>query len=111
MKIKLPAGLALAALLAAGCATRNQDHHASQAKLLAEAKVSREDATRTALDQVPNGMVKSSELEKEHGKLIWSFELSTPGSSDITEVNVDAVSGTVVSTEKESAEQESNEKD
>jgi len=38
--------------------------------------------------KVPNGTVKESELEKEHGKLQWSLDVATPDSKDITEVNV-----------------------
>jgi len=41
--------------------------------------------------------------------LIWSFDVATPNSKDITEVNVDAVTGEVVSVEKESAESEAKE--
>ncbi len=107
MKMKSFVGSALAIVLLAGCATEKQ---ADQAKLQAEAKISKESATQTALAQVPNGSVKSAELEKEHGKLIWSFDVATPGTKDITEVNVDAINGQVVSTDKESPEKELKEK-
>jgi uncharacterized membrane protein YkoI len=50
-------------------------------------------------------------LEKEHGKLQWSFDVSTPDSKDITEVNVDAIIGDVVSTEKETPEEQNKEGD
>lgn len=96
------AAAALAALLLAGCATH---HHEDQAKLQAEAKVSRADAEKIALAKAPNGTVKEGELEKEKGKLIWSFDLTTPDSKDITEVNVDAITGEVVSVEKEAAKE------
>jgi uncharacterized membrane protein YkoI len=92
---------ALAAGLLAGCATQSTE------KLLAEAKVSKADAEKTALAKVPNGTVKSGDLEKEGGKLIWSFDIATPDSKDITEVAVDAVSGAVVDVTRETpAEQE-----
>jgi uncharacterized membrane protein YkoI len=58
---------------------------------------------------VPNGTVKEGELEKEHGKLIWSFDVATPDSKDITEVNVDAITGDVISLDKESAASEAKE--
>ena len=48
--------------------------------------------------------MKAAELEKENGKLIWSFDLTTPTSKNVTEVNVDAVTGDVISVEKEEAE-------
>lgn len=90
----------------AGCATKEQ----KQAKLQAEAKISRADAEKIALAKVPGGTIKEGEIEKEKGKLIWSFDIATPGTSDITEVNVDALSGEVVSVDKESAEKEAKEK-
>jgi uncharacterized membrane protein YkoI len=81
------------AVLAAGCA--------SQAQLEAQAKVSRADAEKIALAKVPNGTVKEAELEKEKGRLVWSFDLTTPGTADITEILVDAKTGEIVATETE----------
>ncbi len=82
--------------LLAGCSTEE-----SQSKLQSEAKVSKTDAQATALAKVPNGTCKEGELEREHGKLIWSFDFATPDTKDITEVNVDAISGEVVNIEHE----------
>jgi hypothetical protein len=100
--------LAIGALT--GCAwTKGEKHHnkeAKQARLMAKAKVSRADAEKTALAKAPNGTIKEGELEKEKGKLIWSFDITTPDTKDITEVNVDAITGDVVSVEKEAAESE-----
>ena len=62
---------------------------------------SKEQAQQTALAKAPGGTVKEGELEKENGKLIWSFAITTPDSKDITEVNVDAITGDVVSVDKE----------
>src|SRR5579862_8917200 len=104
MKIKNIIGITLTAALLAGCASEEHESHnkeAKQAKLMAEAKVSQADAQATAMAQVPNGTVKESELEKDHGKLIWSFDIATAGTKDITEVNMDANNGTVVSKEIE----------
>jgi|KBSMisStandDraft_5_1062788.scaffolds.fasta_scaffold642036_1 hypothetical protein len=89
-----------------GCATEEK----KEAKLQAEAKVSRVDAERAALAKVPGGTIKEGELEKEKGKLIWSFDISTPGSRDIKEVQVDAITGAVISIETESASAEAKEK-
>jgi len=108
MKTKHIVGTALITALLAGCASEENHKEAKQAKFMAEAKVSQADAQATALAQVPNGTVKESELEKEHGKLIWSFDIATVGTKDITEVNVDAINGTVVSKE---IEKEKDEKD
>jgi outer membrane murein-binding lipoprotein Lpp len=92
MKIKMIACSALAAALLAGCASEKQE----QAELQAKTKINKETAQVTAQSKVPNGTVKESELEKEHGKLIWSFCFTIPDSKDIKEVNVDAMTGNVV---------------
>jgi hypothetical protein len=97
-------GIAVCGLI--GCATEEK----KEAKLQAEAKVSRADAEKAALAKVPGGTIKEGELEKEKGKVIWSFDISTPGSSDIKEVQVDAVSGAVISVETETAAAEAKEK-
>jgi len=106
MKLKWTIGSTLALALVAGCMTEKHEgkHKESQAQLMAQAKVSKDQAQQTALGKVPGGTVKEGELEKEHGKLQWSFDVATPDSKDITEVNVDAISGDVISVDKESAE-------
>jgi hypothetical protein len=105
---KIPALAALASLLVFG-SSLGLASEASQAKLQAQAKVSEADARTTALAKVPGGTVSSSELEKEHGKLIWSFDIAQTGSKDVTEVQVDAKTGKVVSTKVESAAKERKE--
>ena len=91
-----------------GCASAKE----TQAQLQARAKISRADAEKTALTKAPGGTVKEGELEMERGKLVWSFDISTPGTKDITEVQVDALTGTVVSVEKETpADQEKEKKE
>jgi uncharacterized membrane protein YkoI len=87
----------IVAVIAAGCESEKQE----QAELQAQAKISKEQAQQTALAKAPSGTVKEGELEKEKGKLIWSFDIATPDSKDITEVNVDAITGEIVSVEKE----------
>lgn len=77
--------------------------------LKAQAKISEADAQSTALAKVPGGAIESSELEKEHGKLIWSFDISRSDSSDITEVNVDAKTGKIVAIHKEMPAQQAKE--
>lgn len=110
MKIKTILCGALAAGLLVGCASEKSEQ-TKQAELEAQAKITRADAQQTALQQVPNGTVKEAEIEKEHGKLIWSFDIAVPDSKDIKEVAVDALTGQVVSIETETAEQEAGEKD
>jgi uncharacterized membrane protein YkoI len=81
----------------------------SQAALKAQAKITIEEATTTALAKVPNGKIQAAELEKEHGKLIWSFDISMPKSRNITEVQVDARTGKIVSTQVETPENQAKE--
>src|SRR5215472_8500700 len=108
--------IGLAASLFAGCASEKDDDESEdraekQAKLMGEAKISKEQAEQTALAKVPTVTIKECELEKEHGKLIWSMGLSTPDTKDTTEVNVNAIDGTIVNIEHETPENESKEKD
>jgi uncharacterized membrane protein YkoI len=77
--------------------------------LMAKAKVTPEQAQTTALGKVTNGTIKSGELEEEHGKLIYSFDITTPDKEGVTEVHVDAMTGKVVKTEHESAKKEAAE--
>jgi uncharacterized membrane protein YkoI len=98
MKIQLVLCSVLAAGFLTGCATE------TESQLQAKAKISKADAQTIALTKVPNGTVKDCELEREHGKLIWSFGFTTPDSKDITEVNVDALTGALVNVEHEKAE-------
>jgi uncharacterized membrane protein YkoI len=81
----------------------------SQAALQKEAKISEETARATALKEVPNGTVKSNELEREHGKLIYSYDITVPGKTGIEEVNVNAIDGSVVGKQHESAKTEKKE--
>jgi uncharacterized membrane protein YkoI len=96
MKARLFA--ALAVFLATGCATTQSP------------RLSQSAAETIALTRAPGGTVKESELEKERGRLVWSFDIATPGTDIITEVQVDAATGEIVSVEKESPAQQAAEK-
>ena len=86
--------------------------HAGEIKrdLLNNPKISEDQATRIALKQVENGEIESKELETENGKKVWSFDIKTKGTKNITEVQVDANSGEVVSKKVESEADEEKEK-
>jgi len=81
----------------------------TQEQMQKEAKISEATARETALARVPNGSVKSSELEREKGKLVYSYDISVPGKSGVEEVNVDAMTGKVIAVEHESAKMEKKE--
>jgi uncharacterized membrane protein YkoI len=70
--------------------TTNSVAKEPQAVLKKQATVTEAQARNIALAKVVKGAVKSSELEKEHRKLIWSFDIATPNTRNITEVQVDA---------------------
>ena len=78
-----------------------------QAKLAKEAKISKEKAQEIALKKAP-GTVESSELEREKGTLVYSFDIKT--AKGITEVLVSAIDGHTVSTSHETAAKEAAEK-
>ena len=66
------------------------------AELLAQTKISEDSARTIALKRIPGGAVKALELEREHGLLIWSFDLAVAGKPGIEEVEVDALTGKIV---------------
>jgi hypothetical protein len=81
----------------------------NQAKLMKEATISKAQAEKTALGKVPNGVIKSEELEREHGKLIWSFDIGANSTKNITEVQVDAKDGKILSVQTESPRDQAKE--
>lgn len=90
----------------------------TEADLMKVAKISKDSATAIALSRVPGSTVASAEIEREGGRLIWSFDMKTAGKAGIDEVNVNALTGKVVGktqhetpkTEKKEAKQEAKEK-
>lgn len=104
---RLTSALALitVASLLGACATTEE----SQASLKSKATVTEAQASKVALAKVPHGKIKTSELENENGKLVWSFDISMPGTKNITEVLVDAKKGAVVSTAIETPQQQAKE--
>jgi hypothetical protein len=102
MKIKM----ALLGSIMAACGLISPATPADRSK---QAKVDRATAEKTALSRVPGGHIKEGELEKEHGNLVWSFDIAEPGSRNIIEVQVDAVNGAIVSLETETPAQQAKE--
>jgi len=85
--------VALGTLTLSASPAAAQAKHETQAQLRKEAKISMAAAKKTALAAVPKGWVKSSELERENGKLLYSFDIATKGKSGIDEVQIDAITG------------------
>lgn len=73
-----------------------------------QTKITKGQATKTALELVKGGTIKSSELEKEGSILVWSFDIEL--NKTIKEIWIDANTGAVVKTETETAAKEKEEK-
>jgi hypothetical protein len=108
-RMKAVVALALFAALGVLAAAPAPAHKHAKAKLSSQAKVSMKTARATALAKVPGGKIHAAELEREHGKLIYSFDIRVPGKSGIEEVQVDAINGEVVSMVHESPKAERKE--
>ncbi|HEY6066767.1 MAG TPA: PepSY domain-containing protein [Thermoanaerobaculia bacterium] len=76
------------------------------ANLAREAKIPLEKARSIALARVPGGTVQSEELEREKGKLIYSFDIKVAKKAGVEEVGVDALTGKVVEQKHETPKAE-----
>jgi len=88
------AAVAVGSLALAGTAGAQQMKHATSqvrvkgnAKLKSEAKVSEADAIATAQKEVPDGKIESAEIEREGGKLIYSFDIKVPKKSGVDDTS------------------------
>ena len=96
----------LAATGAGAQASYKRDIPDSLAK---QAKVNESAAAATAQRRVPKGKIEGVELERENGKLMFSYDIKTSGKSGIDEVNVDAITGKIIGFGHESAAAEKKE--
>ena len=67
------------------------------ADLVKDAKVTIDQAIKTALEKVP-GTAVEAELEKKHDKTVWEVEV-LGADGKVTEVHIDAATGTIIDTE------------
>jgi uncharacterized membrane protein YkoI len=104
VSIALTAGAAIAS----AAPKARQENEGAQDKLAREAKITKEEAQATALKRAP-GTVESAELEREHKRLVWSFDIRN-SKGTITEVQVSAITGKIVRVEHENKKQEAGEK-
>jgi uncharacterized membrane protein YkoI len=107
---RLASLLALAIATSAGVAGAQQPgHHAkveTQAQLEREAKFTMTQARALASQTVPGAAIQAGEIERENGKLIYSFDMKTKGKTGIDEVNIDAMTGTVIGNQHETPKAE-----
>jgi uncharacterized membrane protein YkoI len=89
--------------------TQHPRQHAkveTQAQLEHEAKITMTQARALATRTVPGAKIQAGEIEREGGKLIYSFDMKTQGKSGIDEVNIDAMTGTVIGNQHETPKDE-----
>jgi uncharacterized membrane protein YkoI len=107
-KLFLSALLIAALSAGAGAVKAQPASNDDQARLAKQARITKERAREIALKRAP-GTVESGELEREHGRLVYSFDIRNDRGT-ITEVQVSARSGRVVRVEEENARAEAAEK-
>jgi uncharacterized membrane protein YkoI len=100
------AAIALAGSTAHAQASYKRDIPDSLAKA---AKITEAAAAATAQARLPKAKIDGVELERENGKLIYSYDLKTAGKSGIDEVNVDAITGKIVAVAHETPATEKKE--
>ena len=88
--------------------TAQEDKEKPNAKLAKKAKITLEQAREIAMKE-DSGTVESEELEKEKGKLVYSFDIRN-AKGTITEIWVDAKNGNVIHKSEEDAAAEAMEK-
>ena len=67
------------------------------ADLVKDAKITIDQAIKTAGDKAP-GTIVEAELEKEHGKTVWEVEV-LGADGHVMQVHIDAATGDVIDTE------------
>jgi uncharacterized membrane protein YkoI len=93
--------LSLPLLAASGQTERSQSMSKEELALSKQVKITFEEAKKIATTKVP-GKIFNWELEKEDGKIIYTFEIQLPNDSKFSrEVNVDAMTGKILAVEKE----------
>jgi len=100
--------MAKAARVASKAQENERGEARNEAKLARQAKITKEQAQEIALKRA-SGTVESAELEREHGKLVYSFDIRN-SKGTIDEVQVSAINGKIVRVEHENKKQEETEK-
>ena len=107
---KTISGLVLAAFLVVGATHVSAQEKADKpdAKLAKQAKITLTQARKIAQAKAA-GKIEGEELERENGKLVYSFDIRNEKGT-ITEVQVDAKDGSIVSIVEEDKAAEAKEK-
>lgn len=97
------AALTLTAAVATAQGTNPSYTRDVPASLAKRAKISEPAAAKIAQAKIPKGKIEAVELESENGKLQYSYDIKLAGKSGMEEVNINAMDGTLVGVEHESA--------
>jgi uncharacterized membrane protein YkoI len=81
-----------------------KDESKETVEMAAKAKVTIDEAIKTASEKVP-GKVVEAELEKKHDTLVWEVEVVT-AENKVMEVHIDAESGVVIDVEDEKSKKD-----
>ena len=95
-------------LFALGSSAWADDKEGKVTDLAKDAKVTIDQAIKTASEKVP-GTVVEAELEKKHGKTVWEVEV-LGADGNVTEVHIDAATGVVIDTEAKKDEKHEDKK-
>ena len=104
----LAALLAISLVAAFGTTAWSDDKEGKVTDLVKDAKVTIEQAIKSAVEKAP-GTVVEAELEKKHGKTVWEVEV-VGSDGNVTEVHIDAATGTIIDTEAKKEEKHSGKK-
>ena len=100
--------LAIGLVVGSSTGAWSDDKEGNIADLVKDAKVTAEQAIKTAMEKVP-GTVVEAELEKKHGKTVWEVEI-LGDDGKVTEVHIDAGDGTAIDTEAKKDKHEEKKK-
>ena len=104
----LAAVMTVGLVIAFSATAWSDDKEGNVADLVKDAKVTIDQAIKTAQEKVP-GTVVEAELEKKHGKTVWEVEV-VGADGKVTEVHIDAATGTVIDTEAKKEEKHEGKK-
>ena len=96
MKLRVLAVVALAVAVAIGVVVARRS---GEVALLADAKLSLQEAINKAVAEVPGGVVVKAELEKEDGRVVFSMDVAKGAA--IVELHIDPATGAIVAREDE----------
>jgi uncharacterized membrane protein YkoI len=81
-----------------------KDESKETVEMAVKAKVTIDQAIKTASEKVP-GKVVEAELEKKHNALVWEVEVVT-AENKVMEIHIDGESGVVIDVEEEKPEKD-----